>query len=134
MSHTASFMQTGTLQQGSARQARQILAAQESVRSKTAAFAAHAQCSISGTPLRSPKRGSRASKQAKSLVVFAVKNGATLDRPLRVAVVGGGPAGACTAETLAKGGIETYLFERKMDNCKVSIDQTFGHQLRKVQL
>lgn len=37
---------------------------------------------------------------------------------LRVAVVGGGPAGACAAETLAKGGIETYLFERKMDNCK----------------
>lgn len=37
---------------------------------------------------------------------------------LRVAVVGGGPAGACAAETLAKSGIETYLFERKMDNCK----------------
>lgn len=37
---------------------------------------------------------------------------------LRVAVVGGGPAGACAAETLAKGGIETYIFERKMDNCK----------------
>jgi hypothetical protein len=33
-------------------------------------------------------------------------------------VVGGGPAGACAAETLAKGGIETYLIERKMDNCK----------------
>ncbi|PXF49789.1 Geranylgeranyl diphosphate reductase, chloroplastic [Gracilariopsis chorda] len=37
---------------------------------------------------------------------------------LRVAVVGGGPAGACAAETLAKAGIETVLFERKMDNCK----------------
>lgn len=37
---------------------------------------------------------------------------------LRVAVVGGGPAGACAAETLAKAGIETFLFERKMDNCK----------------
>lgn len=37
---------------------------------------------------------------------------------IRVAVVGGGPAGACAAETLAKGGVETYLFERKMDNCK----------------
>jgi len=37
---------------------------------------------------------------------------------LRVAVVGGGPAGACTAETLAKGGCEVYLFERKLDNCK----------------
>ncbi len=37
---------------------------------------------------------------------------------LRVAVVGGGPAGSCAAETLAKQGIETFLFERKMDNAK----------------
>lgn len=52
---------------------------------------------------------------------MAVRDGAKLDRPLRVAVIGGGPAGACTAETLAKGGVETYLIERKMDNCKASI-------------
>lgn len=39
-------------------------------------------------------------------------------RNLRVAVVGGGPAGGAAAETLAKGGIETILIERKMDNCK----------------
>ncbi len=39
-------------------------------------------------------------------------------RKLRVAVIGGGPAGACAAETLAKGGCETFLIERKMDNCK----------------
>ena len=38
-------------------------------------------------------------------------------RKLRVAVIGGGPAGACAAETLAKGGCETFLIERKMDNC-----------------
>ncbi|MDB9516028.1 geranylgeranyl reductase [Roseofilum reptotaenium CS-1145] len=37
---------------------------------------------------------------------------------IRVAVVGSGPAGASTAETLAKAGIETYLFERKLDNAK----------------
>lgn len=37
---------------------------------------------------------------------------------LRVAVVGGGPAGASAAETLAKAGIETYLIERKLDNVK----------------
>ncbi|MGI0491174.1 geranylgeranyl reductase [Alkalinema pantanalense CENA528] len=37
---------------------------------------------------------------------------------LRVAVVGGGPAGACAAEVLAKAGIETYLIERKLDNVK----------------
>lgn len=54
------------------------------------------------------------------MVIRAVKDGAVLDRPLRVGVIGGGPSGACTAETLAKAGIETYLLERKMDNCKVS--------------
>ncbi|KAK4257196.1 hypothetical protein QN277_006816 [Acacia crassicarpa] len=39
-------------------------------------------------------------------------------RNLRVAVIGGGPAGGSAAETLAKGGIETFLIERKLDNCK----------------
>jgi geranylgeranyl reductase len=39
-------------------------------------------------------------------------------RKLRVAVVGGGPGGACCADTLARAGIETYLIERKLDNCK----------------
>ncbi|CAH9120981.1 unnamed protein product [Cuscuta epithymum] len=39
-------------------------------------------------------------------------------RNLRVAVVGGGPAGGSAAETLARGGVETFLIERKMDNCK----------------
>lgn len=53
--------------------------------------------------------------------VQAVKDGATLDRPLRVAVIGGGPSGACAAETLAKGGVEVSLLERKMDNCKVRL-------------
>jgi geranylgeranyl reductase len=33
-------------------------------------------------------------------------------------VVGGGPAGSSAAEVLAKAGIETYLFERKLDNVK----------------
>ena len=37
---------------------------------------------------------------------------------LRVAVVGSGPAGSSAAETLAKAGIETFLFERKLDNAK----------------
>merc|ERR1712205_209764 len=41
------------------------------------------------------------------------------DRKMRVAVVGGGPAGACAAEIFAQEkGMETYMFERKMDNCK----------------
>ena len=37
---------------------------------------------------------------------------------LRVAVVGGGPSGSCAAEVLAKSGIQTWLFERKLDNAK----------------
>ena len=37
---------------------------------------------------------------------------------LRVAVVGGGPSGSCAAEVLAKAGIRTWLFERKLDNAK----------------
>ena len=37
---------------------------------------------------------------------------------LRVAVVGSGPAGSSAAETLASSGIETFLFERKLDNAK----------------
>ncbi|KAJ6875354.1 hypothetical protein NC652_034922 [Populus alba x Populus x berolinensis] len=41
-----------------------------------------------------------------------------LHRNLRVAVIGGGPPGGSAAETLAKGGIETHLIERKLDNCK----------------
>ncbi|KAF2311318.1 hypothetical protein GH714_021716 [Hevea brasiliensis] len=40
------------------------------------------------------------------------------NRNLRVAVIGDGPAGGAAADTLAKGGIETYLIERKLDNCK----------------
>ena len=34
------------------------------------------------------------------------------------AVIGGGPAGGCAAETLAKAGIETFMIERKLDNAK----------------
>lgn len=61
----------------------------------------------------------RASRSFKA--VQAVKDGAMLEagRKLRVAVVGGGPSGACAAETLCNGGVEAFLFERKLDNCKV---------------
>ncbi len=37
---------------------------------------------------------------------------------MRVAVVGGGPSGSCAAEILAKAGIKTWIFERKLDNAK----------------
>ena len=42
-----------------------------------------------------------------------------LAQPIRVAVIGGGPAGACAAEVFANApNTKTTLFERKMDNCK----------------
>jgi geranylgeranyl reductase len=72
---------------------------------------------FAGAQLVQAKQQQRA-QRAVGLQVLAVKDGATLDRPLRVAVIGGGPSGACAAESLAKGGCEAYLIERKMDNCK----------------
>ncbi|CAI0465768.1 unnamed protein product [Linum tenue] len=62
---------------------------------------------------------SHRSRRSSSLQIAAALSSPTLpNRKLRVAVIGGGPAGGSAAETLAKGGIETYLIERKMDNCK----------------
>ena len=43
----------------------------------------------------------------------------SLDMKYKVAVVGGGPSGACAAEIFAQDkNIDTFLFERKMDNAK----------------
>ncbi|KAG7671976.1 hypothetical protein KSW81_004861 [Nannochloris sp. 'desiccata'] len=64
------------------------------------------------------KSQQQVSGRSLSMQVYAVKDGTSLDRPLRVAVIGGGPSGACAAETLAQGGVEAFLIERKMDNCK----------------
>jgi len=73
---------------------------------------------LSGTNVTSKK--STVSQKSRSRILTTVRaSGKALDgRKLRVAVIGGGPAGACAAETLAKGGCETFLVERKMDNCK----------------
>ncbi|KAG6587542.1 Geranylgeranyl diphosphate reductase, chloroplastic [Cucurbita argyrosperma subsp. argyrosperma] len=58
-------------------------------------------------------------KSLRRFYVAAAKTSPKINgRNLRVAVVGGGPAGGSAAETLAKGGVETFLFERKLDNCK----------------
>ncbi len=74
---------------------------------------------FSGRSLVQSSRAVARIERASALRVCAIKDGAVLDRKLRVAVIGGGPSGACTAETLAQGGIETILIERKLDNCKV---------------
>jgi len=83
--------------------------------------------SEAGVGSRSAFAGQRAALKASSRPL-AVSTGAKrvtvvagtvpLNRKLRVAVVGGGPSGACAADTLASAGIETFLIERKMDNCK----------------
>jgi geranylgeranyl reductase len=57
----------------------------------------------------------------RSVATNAAASGITmqLDRPIRVAVIGGGPSGACAAEIFAGAkNVETTLFERKMDNAK----------------
>ncbi|KAL3814774.1 hypothetical protein ACJIZ3_016042 [Penstemon smallii] len=43
---------------------------------------------------------------------------AIISSKLRVAVIGGGPAGSSAAEALAAGGIETFLFERSPEAAK----------------
>lgn len=49
----------------------------------------------------------------KKLTTFKV-----ISNKLRVAVIGGGPAGSSAAEALASGGIETFLFERSPNAAK----------------
>jgi geranylgeranyl reductase len=47
------------------------------------------------------------------------KSASALEMKYTVAVVGGGPSGACAAEIFAQEkGINTFLFERKLDNAK----------------
>lgn len=77
-------------------------------------FSAYGNSTWGGTPLSS-RRVCAGTSFAPAVSDVSL---ATLIMKLRVAVVGGGPAGACAAEILAKGGVETYMFERKMDNCK----------------
>lgn len=74
--------------------------------------------SVSGATA-APIKASSGVRRAALQTVAAIPDGAKLDRKLRVAVIGGGPSGACAAETLAEGGVETFMFERKLDNCKV---------------
>ena len=89
-----------------------------SSRSSSAVAASATPSIASVNAVRRLAYSSRASVAARA----AIRDGASLDgRKLRVAVIGGGPSGACAAETLAKGGCEAFLIERKMDNCKVRL-------------
>lgn len=54
-----------------------------------------------------------------SALKASTSNGSALDMKYKVAVVGGGPSGACAAEIFAKErNIDTVLIERKMNNAK----------------
>jgi len=68
--------------------------------------------------VRFPDTHAKLVASGKSRVVLRAGDKLPEGRKLRVAVVGGGPGGACAADELAKAGIETYLIERKLDNCK----------------
>ncbi|KAF3520621.1 hypothetical protein DY000_02063887 [Brassica cretica] len=65
-----------------------------------------------------PSSLSRSQRRTSLRVTASRASPKLANRSLRVAVIGGGPAGGAAAETLAQGGIETILIERKMDNCK----------------
>lgn len=53
------------------------------------------------------------------LAVLGVVYSLAAGTKFKVAVVGGGPAGACASEALTKNpNVECFMFERKMDNCK----------------
>jgi geranylgeranyl reductase len=55
----------------------------------------------------------------KTSITNAAQSTSSLDMKYKVAVIGGGPSGACAAEIFAQEkGIETVMFERKMDNAK----------------
>jgi hypothetical protein len=52
-------------------------------------------------------------------VGYSSATSSALSMKYKVAVVGGGPSGACAAEIFAQEkGIDTVLFERKLDNAK----------------
>ena len=55
----------------------------------------------------------------RKLTIVALKSSPRLtNKNFRVAVISEGPAGWAAAKTLAKGGVETYLIEHKLDNAK----------------
>jgi thioredoxin reductase len=104
---------------------------QASLSASTARAGARPACparpALASTPVvaapASAPAARRARRAALQVAAAAVRDGAKLDRKLRVAVIGGGPSGACAAETLAAGGVETFLIERKLDNCKVCLEE-----------
>ncbi|XP_047328619.1 geranylgeranyl diphosphate reductase, chloroplastic-like [Impatiens glandulifera] len=64
-------------------------------------------------------RRSKPSRRNLTPFICATKSNPTIHgRKLRAAVIGGGPAGSSAAEALARGGVETFLFERSPNSAK----------------
>eukprot|EP00971_Amphidinium_carterae_P341646 6480556-Amphidinium_carterae.1 len=89
---------------------------QHGCRSLVVATSAAVATALTVGSARKARRAGAAKRTARA--AFRSERIPVEGRKLRVAVVGGGPGGACAAETLAKAGIETFLIERKLDNCK----------------
>ncbi|XP_031275888.1 geranylgeranyl diphosphate reductase, chloroplastic-like [Pistacia vera] len=71
------------------------------------------------SPLLTPKPKPKSIKFLPSTLSLTITASITLPgRKLRVAVIGGGPAGSSAAEALAAGGVETFLFERSPSTSK----------------
>ncbi|KAJ9178469.1 hypothetical protein P3X46_010348 [Hevea brasiliensis] len=72
------------------------------------------------SPLKTTTSSECAHSKRPTLTITACSSPTKLlsGRKLRVAVVGGGPAGSSAAEALASGGIETFLFERSTSTAK----------------
>lgn len=63
--------------------------------------------------------GGVVSHHKTAVVVASTTRTSSLDMKYKVAVVGGGPSGACAAEIFAQEkNIDTVFFERKMNNAK----------------
>ncbi|KAF6151961.1 hypothetical protein GIB67_010535 [Kingdonia uniflora] len=70
------------------------------------------------TRTRTRTRTRDTSTKKQSLVITNKLGAQVIGRKLRVAVIGGGPAGSSAAETLSSGGVETFLIERNSTGAK----------------
>ncbi|KAF7121023.1 hypothetical protein RHSIM_Rhsim13G0167100 [Rhododendron simsii] len=82
------------------------------------ALQTHPLHSLFTSVLQPPLKRSRPNPLSKPNTLTVKCKSNISGRKLRAAVIGGGPAGSSTAEALASGGVETFLFERSPDAAK----------------
>jgi len=83
-------------------------------------FAAQTDAFMSSpSTIGAPRRAAMVSRRGRASIAPTMGHKWDGDRKMRVAIVGGGPSGSCAAEIFAQEpNIDTYIFERKMDNAK----------------